>query len=776
MSTHSSPQSSYAVSEVVGALLLVVIALAAFSVIYMRCFPLPLPSEQSNVKLAGFVNDQGVAVLQHIGGETLRDFDVYVTQSDGRHFYHYTNDTWQMGQCIYPTVNKSLFAVEQVVNITVIGHNSDGSTEILFEGSLRPKATEPGPSPPGETPDPMLVSTLRTDTSDEDLICYSYPTHPSITPTAFVYNWMRSTGGGTFSPFARLLLPFDTQSAIITKDYSGLHYNGTVAGPIWVNTGQVGGAYQFASHDFIAIPYCFQNPTVSLVTVEAWVKTSQASGTIVSYNRSSYCELALTSGHVKWSTTSTDGTVDLIGTTLVNDNLWHFIDATYNATSGYACIYLDGRPEAKQQVHVSGSVLGTGNSPAGKIGEGSGLSTRRTLFSTGFETVSEKNYWAEENSSGSQPQTWTNLKYDDFESGMGSYTDGGTKCDRYNGYAHHGSYSARVYNHLGTASSFYLTNPIDCDSTAYKSIKVDFWWESTGSWSASDDWWLLYYNGTTWQTVLDMHPGSNVNRSYHRIVFINESSYKFPTNMKIMFQSDSATDSQKTYFDQIYINVTSYGRIECDFDMLPSSMMTPHAGSYSIGGSGDFDPEYAKYNRSAIDLSGYSSVQLSVWYSYKNTGSSDFFGLYYRNNSIWVPIFEITNPTYSGQKPWTQVLVNLPRTLTSLKLQFKWRTTSTSEYMAIDDLMITGIPSGGESNFTGLIDEVHIYSSELSSEQCYENYLCTYADNATRSVLISESLQLGATWTCIVTPNDGVQDDVPYRSNNITIMPYPGGS
>ena len=86
-----------------------------------------------------------------------------------------------------------------------------------------------------------------------------------------------------------------------------------------------------------------------------------------------------------------------------------------------------------------------------------------------------------------------------------------------------------VDNHLGTASSFYLTNPIDCDSTAYKSIKVDFWWESTGSWSASDDWWLLYYNGTMWQTVLDMHPGSNVNQYYHRIVFINESSYKFPT-------------------------------------------------------------------------------------------------------------------------------------------------------------------------------------------------------------------------------------------------------
>ncbi len=774
MSTHSSPRSSYAVSEVVGALLLVVIALVVFAVIYSRCFPLPLPPGESNVKLAGFVNDKGIAVLQHIGGENIHDYDVYVTQSDGRHVYYYTNDSWQMGQCIYPPVNKDLFAHEQVVNITVIGHNSDGSTEVLFEGSLRPKATEPGPSPPGAIPDPMLVSTLRSNTSDEDLVCYSYTIQPTITPTTFIYNWMVSNGG-PFTPLARLLLPFDTQSGVIAKDYSGLGYNGTLVGPVWSSAGRVGGAYQFASDDFITIPYCFQNPTVSLVTVEAWVKTSQTSGTIVSYNRSNYCELAITSGHVKWSTTSTDGTVDLIGTTPVNDNLWHFIDATYNATSGHARIYLDGRPEAEQQTHVSGSVLGTGNSPTGKIGEGTGLSTRRMMFSTGFETVSERNNWAEENSSGSQTLTWTNLKYDDFESGMGSYTDGGTKCDRINSYAHHGSYSVRVYNHLGTDSSFYLTNPIDCDSTAYKSIKVDFWWEARGTWSASEDWWLLYYDGTTWQTILDVHPGSSVNQYYHKIVFINESSYLFPSTMKIKFQSDSTTDSEKIYFDQIYINVTSYGRIECDFSLLPSTTITPHLGSYSIGGSGDFDPEYAKYNRSAIDLTGYSSVQLSVWYSYKNTESNDFFGLYYRNNSIWVPIFEITNPTSSGQKTWTQILVNLPRTLSSLKLQFKWRTTSTSEYMAIDDLTITGIPLGGESNFTGLIDEVHIYSSVISAEQSYQNYLCTCTGNSTRSVLVSEGLHPGTFIKCLVTPNDKTQDDLTVESNAIPIGNYYGG-
>jgi hypothetical protein len=753
-------------------MLLIVIALAAFAVIYLRCFPIPLPAAESNVKLAGFVNDQGLAVLQHVGGETIQTYDVWVTQSDGRHIYHYTNESWEMGQFLYPPLNQALFLEEHIVNITVLGYTSDGATQIIFEGTLRPKEVIPGP--PQIIPDAMLVSTLRTNTYDEDLICYSYLIHPTITPKTFIYSWMINNSG-TYIPFARLLLPFDTQSSYMTTDYSGHHQNGTINGPSWTSNGRVGGAYQYAGHDFISIPYCFSSPTVNLVTVEAWVKTSQASGTIVSYNRSNYCELALTSGYVKWSTTSTDGTIDLIGSTPVNDSTWHLIVATYNGTSGYARIYLDGKPEKTAQTHVANSPLGTGNSPLGKIGEGVSIASRRTMFSTGFETVDEKNAWNEENSTGGQPITWTKLKYDSFETGMGNYTIGGSYCSRVKSTPHSGSYSVQAYNHMGTSSSFSLTNGIDCDSTAYKSIKVDFWWESIGSWTSSDDWWLLYYNGTTWQTVLDMHPYTKLNVYNHQIVYINESSYTFPANMKIRFQSDSSLSTLKTYFDQIYINVTSYGRIECDFDRLPSTTLTPHIGSYSIGGSGDFDPEYAKFNRTAIDLTGYTTIQLSVWYSYKNTESNDFFGLYYRNNSLWVPIFEITNPTSSGQKPWAQAQLTLPKTLTSLKLQFRWRTTAHSEFMAIDDLLITGVPLGGESNFTGIIDELHIYPTELSPEQCYQDYLCTHTGNTTRSVLVAENLQPGLTWTCFVSPNDSIHDDTTSNENSIILIrSYPG--
>jgi hypothetical protein len=302
-------------------------------------------------------------------------------------------------------------------------------------------------------------------------------------------------------------------------------------------------------------------------------------------------------------------------------------------------------------------------------------------------------------------------------------------------------------------------------------------WRGNG-WADGEDWWLRYYNGTAWVTILDIDYPSAYTKSvwYHTVVYINESNYRFPTNMRLRFQCDASYDDDLVYIDQIYINATSYSRIECDFNLLPSTTLIPYTGSFSIGGSGDFDPEYARFNRTAIDLSGYSNVKISVWYSYKNTESNDFLGLYYRNGSQWKPIFEVTNPQMvGGQQPWTQVQFDLPTSLNVLRLQFKWRTTASNEYMAIDDLEITGVRLAGEINFTGIIDEVKIYPRVLTPEQLYQNYLCTKDGSTTRSVIVSEEIRLDESWKCLVTPNDGIQDDVATESNILYLINYGGG-
>jgi hypothetical protein len=782
MMNRTFSNNSHAASEVIGAIILVLIAVGAFGAIYLQFFPVHLPAPEPHVQLAGYVTDSGQVVLQHVGGETLYVYNICIEQSDGPHIYQFDNEPWEFGQCYFLPINDVLFAQEKQVKVRVYTTLDDGSTETIFDGIITPGEH---PSGPGVEPllDPMLVTTLRTRTVDEDLICYNYTIDPNINPVTYIYNWMFASTG-PYSSFARILLPFDGQDPFQTKDYSGNDYNGTVNGASWTSAGKLGGAYLYYGDDFISIPYCFEDDYIDQVTVEAWVKTSSASGTIVSYNRNKYWELAITNGHVKWSTNSSDGAADLTGNLVINDNTWHLVAATYNASSGDCAIYVDGTLDTYQHVHAAGKLLGSGENPVGAVGKGTGVAGRQTIFSTSFEAQDEKSQWTENNGSGEgQQQNWTNLRYDDFNTAWGNYVPGsnGTYADSYRStsYKHEGTASACIRDNSGTYSSFTLGDSIDLDTPAYKSLKVDFWWMWRGNgWANSEDWWLRYYNGTTWITVLNIiYPGTYTKSVwYHETVYINESNYKFPTNMRLRFQCDASYDDDLVYFDQIYINATSYTRIECDFDLLPSSTFTPNSGLYSIGGSGDFDPEYAAFNRTGLDISGYSNVQISLWYSYKNTDNNDFLGLYYRNGNQWVSIFEVADPLMVGaQSPWQQVTFNVPESVDSLRLQFKWQTDAANKYVAIDDLEVTGIPLAGEVNFTGTIDEVKIYARALSPEQLYQNYLCTKDGDTSCSVIVSEELLLDETWMCVVTPNDGLYDDTYTASNILYIISYGGG-
>ena len=780
MKNKTFSDNSYAASEVVGAIILVLIAVGAFAAIYYQVFPVPLPSADSHIKLMGYIDDERNVVIEHVGGEALISYKILSVRENGSASMSiYENQPLMIGKRL--PINKTLLYNESQIRVTVWSIQKDGSEQIVFDGIITPKDRTPGSSPQPLL-DPMLVSTLRDNTPDEDLICYNYTIHPNINPITFIYNWMIASTG-PYTSLARVLMPFDTQNLFQTKDYSGNGYNGTINGATWINTDRFG-AYQFGGDDFISIPYCFENNPIDKITVEAWIKTSLASGTIMSYNRTKYCELAVTDGHVKWSTNSSDGAADVIGTLLVNDNTWHLVAATYDASLGDCAIYVDGRLDSYKHVHAAGKLLGSGDNTSGAIGKGTGVAGRQTIFSTDFEVQDEKNQWTENNATaGQEQQSWTNLRYDNFNSAWGSYVPGsnGTYADCYRStsYKHEGTSSACVRDNSGTSSAFTVANSIDVDTPAYKSLKVDFWWMWRGNgWANGEDWWLRYYNGTTWVTILDINYPSTYTKNvwYHTIVYINESNYRFPTNMRLRFQCDASYDDDLVYIDQIYINATSYARIECDFSLLPSTMFTPHTGSFSIGGSGDFDPEFAAFNRTDIDLSGYSNVKISMWYSYKNTESNDFLGLYYRNGSQWKPIFEVTNPQMvGGQSNWTQVLFDVPKSISVLCLQFKWRTTAANEYMAIDDLEITGIPLAGEINFTGTIDEVKIYPRVLSPEQLYQNYLCTKDGSSAKSAIVSEELHLDEYWKCQITPNDGIYDDLTIGDDIFLIIVNYGG-
>ena len=69
---------TYAVSELVGSMFLIVIAVLAFSVIYSYMFPLPQLSADTHVKLQGYVDPNGFVIIEHVGGESFSSYRIDV--------------------------------------------------------------------------------------------------------------------------------------------------------------------------------------------------------------------------------------------------------------------------------------------------------------------------------------------------------------------------------------------------------------------------------------------------------------------------------------------------------------------------------------------------------------------------------------------------------------------------------------------------------------------------------------------------------------------------
>ena len=171
--------NTYAVSEVIGATLLVLIAVAAAVSIYSQMLPVPIPSPEPNVHLMGYVTENGDVVIEHMGGEILDSYEVYV---DGTSVYtnldgEYLDIGGAIPSSIAPTLENDSFWLK----ITVYAINDDSSKSVVFDGGLfGPEEREASPSPPEIPPlfHPMLISSLRTDTTDEDLICFNYNMTP----------------------------------------------------------------------------------------------------------------------------------------------------------------------------------------------------------------------------------------------------------------------------------------------------------------------------------------------------------------------------------------------------------------------------------------------------------------------------------------------------------------------------------------------------------------------------------------------------------------------
>jgi len=152
------------------------------------------------------------------------------------------------------------------------------------------------------------------------------------------------------------------------------------------------------------------------------------------------------------------------------------------------------------------------------------------------------------------------LLFTDFESGLGLWTDGGVDCALYTSgtYAYAGNNAADIQDNTSTTGSFYLTNGIDVATPNYVQIKVSFNFYAV-SMETGEDFWVQYYNGSTWATVKAFVRGTDFNNSafYAATVTIDEANYTFPTNMKVRFMCDASDNNDDIYIDNIKITAST---------------------------------------------------------------------------------------------------------------------------------------------------------------------------------------------------------------------------
>jgi hypothetical protein len=154
-------------------------------------------------------------------------------------------------------------------------------------------------------------------------------------------------------------------------------------------------------------------------------------------------------------------------------------------------------------------------------------------------------------------QGWVTLTYDDFESGWGSYSDGGRDCSRYTSGTHawQGVAALDIQDNSGVGSSFYYTNGVDVHTPGYTQIEIEFYFKAISMDNSNEDFWVQYYDGSTWYTVADYDAGIDfVNGNFYvSTVTLDEANFNFPTNMKIRFMCDASGNRDDVYIDAITV-------------------------------------------------------------------------------------------------------------------------------------------------------------------------------------------------------------------------------
>lgn len=147
-----------------------------------------------------------------------------------------------------------------------------------------------------------------------------------------------------------------------------------------------------------------------------------------------------------------------------------------------------------------------------------------------------------------------------FESGWDGWTDGGSDCARVSSsFSYEGSYSIRLQDDSNTASSM---TSASYNVSGFNQLEIEFYFYAF-SMENGEDFWLRYYDGSSWSTVAAYVAGSSFNNGsfYVATVTLSSANYNFPGNARFRFQCDASANNDQIYIDAVTVTGSTGSRL-----------------------------------------------------------------------------------------------------------------------------------------------------------------------------------------------------------------------
>lgn len=170
-----------------------------------------------------------------------------------------------------------------------------------------------------------------------------------------------------------------------------------------------------------------------------------------------------------------------------------------------------------------------------------------------------------------------------FETGLDGWADGGSDCARYSGTrSYEGNFSIQLRDNSGVASA--MTSET-FDLRGYDQVEFKLFFYPNGM-ETGEDFWIRYYNGSTWSTVATYASGSSFTNGsfYSATITLDSSAVNFAANSQFRVQCDASANSDQIYVDQVTVTGISGGGARTESGNSIQQLRTGPPGS----DTGDF--------------------------------------------------------------------------------------------------------------------------------------------------------------------------------------------